>query len=159
MFGVMDNNMGFHKERSYVRPQTTHPEIKTDGSMFDFSFSLLNSLCNRSIFVLIHGLVSTISNFVNNMVSNITISNNVLNSYTNTSNLFSNFSIFVQLTINLIINLLNTVLFTLSNFNFVNTLTNFVNHLSFVFSYNFLISLNDINLSLFETSLQYFSSL
>jgi len=159
MFGVMDNNMGFHKERSYVRPQTTHPEIKTDGSMFDFISTLLNSLCNRSIFVLIHGVLSTISNFVNNIVSNVNVSNKVLNSYTNTSNLFSNFSIFIQLFINLITNLLNTILFTFSNFNLSNTLTNFVNQLSFVFSYNFLISLNDINLSFFETNLQYFSRL
>jgi len=65
MFGIMDNNMGFHKERSYVRPQMVHPEIKTDGSMFDFVYTSIYSLLNRSLFVFIFGVMSTLSNFIN----------------------------------------------------------------------------------------------
>lgn len=56
MFGVMDNNMGFHKERLSIRPQTTHPEIKTDESMLDFVFSTFHSIASRSILVLIRGI-------------------------------------------------------------------------------------------------------
>ncbi len=56
MFGVMDNNMGFHKERSAVRPQTIHPEIITEGSMSNFIYSFFYSISSRSILVLIRGV-------------------------------------------------------------------------------------------------------
>ena len=159
MFGVMDNNMGFHKERSSLRPQMTHPEIKTDGSMFDFIFTAINSLFNRSVFVLLSGVSSTISNFVSNFFSNNNMASNFFNSYTNTNVIFNNVSVFIQLVINLISNLFNTILFTVTNFNPSILITNLFQHMLFIFSFNSVISFYDFNLAFFEKGLQYINNL
>jgi len=159
MFGVMDNNMGFHKERSSLRPQMTHPEIKTDGSMFDFIFTAINSLFNRSIFVVLSGVSSTISNFVSNFFSNNSMASNFFNSYTNTNVIFNNVSVFIQLVINLISNLFNTILFTVTNFNPSILITNLFQHMLFIFSFNSVISFYDFNLAFFEKGLQYINNL
>jgi len=113
MFGIMDNNMGFHKERSALRPQTNHPEIKTDGSMLDFTLSSVHSLSSRSILVLIRGVFSTLSDFTIRLTSTTTHSNNLLNSFvsSNTNDITHNISLFVVLCFNLFKNMLNTAVY------------------------------------------------
>jgi uncharacterized membrane protein len=149
----MDNNMGFHKERTYSRPQITHPEIKTDGSMFDFTYTTIYSLLNRSVFVLISGIMSTISNFVTNLLSNLNLNTGILSSYVVSTSPFNVVSTFIRLVTNLFINLFDTILLTLTTINIATSFTNLFHHISFIFSFNGLIVLYDVNVSFFEKSL------
>jgi len=115
MFGIMDNNMGFHKERSYVRPQMVHPEIKTDGSMFDFVYTSIYSLLNRSLFVFIFGLMSTLSNFINSFFAMFFSVSSNNSSFLDTSYFATHFSHFIQLFTNLIRNVFDTLFYSIVN--------------------------------------------
>ena len=61
MFGLMDNNMGIHKERLAVRPVTVHVEIVTNGTLSEFAFSVFHNLANRSILVFVRSAVIVIT--------------------------------------------------------------------------------------------------
>jgi hypothetical protein len=50
-------------------------------------------------------------------------------------------------------------LFTVSNFNFSIIISNSIQHLMFIFSFNLIISFYDFNLAFFEKNLQYINSL
>lgn len=150
IFGVMDNNMGFHKERTYSRPQITHPEIKTDGSMFDFIYTTIYSLLNRSVFVLLSGIMSTISNFVMNLFSHLNLNTSILSSYVVMTTPFNILSTFIRLITNLFVNLFDTILLTLTTINSTTSFTNLFHHISFIFSFNALIVLYDVNVSFFK---------
>lgn len=158
MFGVMDNNMGLHKERSFIRPQTTHPEIQTNGSMFDFAFSALYSISSRSILVLIRGIFSNCTNFIDRLTSKFTtIGNEQLlnNFFTNTSvnnNVINFFSNFINLMLSVIGNLFYTIFH--NNIN-----TNSFKNIFYTFSPSFVLGLNDTNTSFLENYLQYFTNL
>jgi hypothetical protein len=54
----MDNNMGHHKMRKFLRPKNEHPEIITspDVTLQYMVFTILHSLASRSIFVLLRGI-------------------------------------------------------------------------------------------------------
>jgi heme/copper-type cytochrome/quinol oxidase subunit 1 len=58
MWGLMDNNMGHHKMRKFLRPKNEHPEIITspDVTLQYMVFTILHSLASRSIFVLLRGI-------------------------------------------------------------------------------------------------------
>lgn len=154
----MDNNMGFHKERSYIRPQVVHPEIKTDGSMFDFILSTLYSLFNRSIFILLSGIGSTISNFFNSLFSNVNISVDIFSFTSSTTSLVSNFTILLQLTTNVFVNLFHTIYYTITNINLNSTLVTFNSSMSFIFSINTFIGFHDTNTAVFEKIISYISN-
>lgn len=154
----MDNNMGFHKERSYIRPQVVHPEIKTDGSMFDFVSSTFYSLFNRSIFIVLSGIVSTISNFFNSLFSNVNISVGIFSFDSYTTNLVNNFTTLLQLTTNLFVNLFNTIYYTVTNINLNSLLVTFNNSISFIFSINMFMGLHDTNTAFFEKIISYMNN-
>lgn len=61
MFGLMDNNIGIHKERLAVRPVTVHVEIVTNGTLSEFAFSVFHNLANRSILVFVRSAVIVIT--------------------------------------------------------------------------------------------------
>lgn len=91
----MDNNMGFHKERLALRPTTSHPVIKTDGSMFEFVFSSFYSMSSRSILVLARGVFMTLESFTNRLITSFTNTRDYNQSY----NSFSSLSIGTSLTV------------------------------------------------------------
>jgi len=150
MFGVMDNNMGFHKERSSIRPQITHPEIKTEGSMVEFVSSTIYSLLNRSVLLLLSGIMSTIFNFFNNLIANLNVNINIWNYYYDTTNIFSSFTTLIQLFTNLGFNFFNTCYYTFTNIINIFSITNILNSISFIFSFNVLIGLYDLNIAFVE---------
>ncbi len=150
MFGVMDNNMGFHKERSSIRPQITHPEIKTEGSMVEFISSSIYSLLNRSVLLLLSGIMSTIFNFFNNLIANLNVNINIWSYYYDTTNIFNSFTTLIQLLTNLGFNFFNTLYYMFTNIINIFSITNVLNSISFIFSFNALIGLYDLNTAFVE---------
>jgi hypothetical protein len=41
MLGYMDNNMGYYQNRYLGRVHYVHPEVYTDGSVYEYVFSLV----------------------------------------------------------------------------------------------------------------------
>ena len=160
MFGVMDNNIGFHKERSAVRPQTNHPEIKTDGSMLDFILTSFYSICSRSVLVLIRGVFSTLNDFMVKIFSTSSNANNVLSGFiSNNLNVtlsVTNTNLFTTLVFNFFHNIFNTLVYTINLFDLTNFFTNLTRNFSYLFSFNLVLGLTDVNFAICET---YFSNL
>ena len=134
----MDNNMGFHKERSAVRPQTNHPEIKTDGSMLDFILTSFYSICSRSVLVLIRGVFSTLNDFMVKIFSTPSNANNVLSGFiSNNLNVtlsVTNTNLFTTLVFNFFHNIFNTLVYTINLFDLTNFFTNLTRNFSYLFS-------------------------
>ena len=150
MFGVMDNNMGFHKERSSIRPQITHPEIKTEGSMIEFISSSIYSLLNRSVLLLLSGIMSTIFNLFNNLIANLNVNINIWSYYYDTTNIFNSLTTLIQLLTNLGFNFFNTCYYMFTNIFNIFSITNILNSISFIFSFNAFIGLYDLNTAFVE---------
>jgi heme/copper-type cytochrome/quinol oxidase subunit 1 len=58
MWGLMDNNMGHHKMRKFLRPTYEHPEIivHPDVSLEYTVFTIVHTLLSRSFFVVLRGI-------------------------------------------------------------------------------------------------------
>ena len=58
MWGFMDNNMGHHKMRKFLRPSYEHPEIvvQPDVSLEYTVFTIVHTLFSRSLFVVLRGI-------------------------------------------------------------------------------------------------------
>lgn len=54
----MDNNMGHHKMRKFLRPSYEHPEIvvQPDVSLEYTVFTIVHTLFSRSLFVVLRGI-------------------------------------------------------------------------------------------------------
>jgi len=151
MFGVMDNNMGFHKERLALRPTTSHPVIKTDGSMFEFVFSSFYSMSSRSILVLARGVFMTLESFTNRLTTSFTNTRDYNQSY----NSFSSLSIGTSLTvffgnlINVIVsffyNIIDTVRLNITGFSLSTKLFDVQLSLGYIMSLNTLMGLTDFS--------------
>jgi len=151
MFGVMDNNMGFHKERLALRPTTSHPVIKTDGSMFEFVFSSFYSMSSRSILVLARGVFMTLESFTNRLITSFTNTRDYNQSY----NSFSSLSIGTSLTvffgnlINVIVsffyNIIDTVRLNITGFSLSTKFFDVQLSLGYIMSLNTLMGLTDFS--------------
>jgi hypothetical protein len=151
MFGVMDNNMGFHKERLALRPTTSHPEIKTDGSMFEFVFSSFYSMSSRSILVLARGVFMTLESFTDRLINSFTNTRDYNQNY----NSFNSLSIGASLTvffgniINVIVsffyNIVNTVRFNITGFSLSAKLLDAQTSLAYLMSLDTLLGLTDFS--------------
>lgn len=170
--GVMDNNIGLHKNRQVIRPKYEHPSIITSGSLSEFVFTFLYSLASRSILIPIRNVKTSFNNLISLWVDKFISSF----SYTdisvsfvipsNTSSLVLFLNNFVALLVNTFTNIFVTLslfLNTLLNFNFnltfylnsLNTLLNQLllivhlaglNNLNFGYGYNILNKFNKPNL-------------
>lgn len=147
----MDNNMGFHKERLALRPTTSHPVIKTDGSMFEFVFSSFYSMSSRSILVLARGVFMTLESFTNRLTTSFTNTRDYNQSY----NSFSSLSIGTSLTvffgnlINVIVsffyNIIDTVRLNITGFSLSTKLFDVQLSLGYIMSLNTLMGLTDFS--------------
>lgn len=151
MFGVMDNNMGFHKERLALRPTTSHPEIKTDGSMFEFVFSSFYSMSSRSILVLARGVFMTLESFTSRLVTSFTNTHDYNQNYNGFSSLSigASLNVFFGNLINVVVssfsNIINTVHFNITSFSLSTTLLNVQASLGHLMSLNTLLGLTDFS--------------
>lgn len=147
MFGLMDNNIGFHKERLALRPQLNHPEINTADSLVNFFLSAFNSICSRSVLVLVRGLISTMNDFISRFASVVPSSNSLLPNFlmSNSSVTFSNnLNIFITTIFNSLLNIFYTFILFITNLNLSNLYTNMSYHISFLLSFNAILGLNDL---------------
>jgi len=153
MFGLMDNNIGFHKERLALRPQLNHPEINTADSLVNFFLSAFNSICSRSVLVLVRGLISTMNDFISRFASVVPSSNSLLPNFlmSNSSVTFSNnLNIFITTIFNSLFNIFHTFILFITNLNLSNFYTNISHHISFLLSFNAILGLNDLQFGYWE---------
>lgn len=154
MFGLMDNNMGFHKERIALRPVTLHPIIKTDGSMFEFVFSSFYSMMSRSILVLLRGLLSTLQSFSARIFNsfNSSLGTNFSNfELLSSSNLLiSFFSNLISVFTSSLLNIVNMFLVNITNFNVSNKLSELQASLNYLLSLTTVLGLTDFNFGVWE---------
>jgi len=156
MYGWMDNNIGFHKNRQVIRPKHEHPDVVTGGSLPEFVFTFLYSIASRSLLIPVRNFKLNLDVFVNrwsvrfqNVANNqpTTTLNvdtqNIIESFekNNFNNHTSKLSLFFQNSISLLVNILvnvyvtgYTTVLTILNFNinltlYVNTFYNCLNHL------------------------------
>ncbi len=71
MFGLMDNNIGFHMSRQVVRPKQEHPDIITGGSLPEFVFTFLYSIASRSVLIPVRNFKTNLDIFINRWVDKI----------------------------------------------------------------------------------------
>jgi len=145
MFGVMDNNMGFHKERLSLRPTTSHPEIKTDGSMFEFVFSSFYSMSSRSILVFVRGVLSTFESFTTRFASRFTEISDTSYSYNTVSSLALVFGNVINVLVSFFYNLINVLTLNLTAFSFTNKLVDLQMSLSYLITLNTFFGLTDFS--------------
>jgi heme/copper-type cytochrome/quinol oxidase subunit 1 len=159
MFGVMDNNMGFHKERLSLRPTTSHPEIKTDGSMFEFVFSSFYSMSSRSILVFVRGVLSTFESFTTRFASRFTEISDTSYSYNTVSSLALVFGNVINVLVSFFYNLINVLTLNLTAFSFTNKLVDLQMSLSYLMTLNTFFGLTDFSFGTWERLMSYVYSI